>query len=99
MLTFLAAFSYECFIAQDREAVWSAGAAWIIIALLVVWCIYSAWEEGDDSYLKKKASSFKEKMHVVRQTAESVVRNHFSCLFPLPETSPDPRPSAQAEAV
>ncbi|THH32084.1 hypothetical protein EUX98_g2118 [Antrodiella citrinella] len=63
MVSFLAAFSYECFITRDGAAIWSAGAAWIIVGLLIAWCIYSAWEGKDDAWYKRVGETYKRKRH------------------------------------
>ncbi len=49
MVTFLVAFSFECFGTTDRVAVFTTAATWIAIAFLVVWTIYTGWEGGETS--------------------------------------------------
>ena len=49
MVTFLFAFSYECFISSNLAAIWTTAAGWIAIAILVVWTIITGWEGGETS--------------------------------------------------
>ena len=49
MVTFLVAFSFECFGTLDRVAVFTTAAAWIAVAFLVGWTIYTGWEGGETS--------------------------------------------------
>ncbi|EJF57927.1 hypothetical protein DICSQDRAFT_157070 [Dichomitus squalens LYAD-421 SS1] len=49
MLTFLLAFSFECFGSNDRTAIFTTAAVWIAVALLVGWTIFTGWESGGDS--------------------------------------------------
>ncbi|KAI8976716.1 hypothetical protein BD414DRAFT_517194 [Trametes punicea] len=53
MVTFLLAFSFECFATPDKVGVYSTAAAWIVIALLVTWCIVTGWESGETSFLDR----------------------------------------------
>ena len=49
MVTFLVAFSFECFSATSRAAIFSTAAGWIAIALLVLWTVITGWESGETS--------------------------------------------------
>ena len=49
MLTFLLAFSFECFGSPDRTAVYFTAAGWIAVAPLVGWTIITGWEGGETS--------------------------------------------------
>ncbi|KAI0720666.1 hypothetical protein C8T65DRAFT_735621 [Cerioporus squamosus] len=49
MVTFLVAFSFECFATPDKVAVFTTAAAWIAVAFLVGWTIYTGWEGGETS--------------------------------------------------
>ncbi|KAH8101122.1 hypothetical protein BXZ70DRAFT_110008 [Cristinia sonorae] len=82
MVTFLAAFSYECFIVQDLVAIWTTAGAWIVICLLIIWCIYSAWESKDDVWYKRTMSLYKEKIHKFHEHSRTLIHQHFSFLFP-----------------
>ncbi|TCD59974.1 hypothetical protein EIP91_010953 [Steccherinum ochraceum] len=93
MLAFLAAFSYECFVAKDHAAVWSAGAAWIVVGLLIAWCIYSAWESQDEAWYRKAAAAYGEKVASLQESLGTVIHSHFSCLFPV-SLSAQPHESA-----
>ena len=53
MVTFLCAFSIECFTTTDRNALWISAAAWILVAFLVIWVIYSAWEDTPQPVYKR----------------------------------------------
>ena len=90
MVAFLAAFSYECFVARDRVAVWSTGAVWIIVGLSVLWCIYSAWEGKEDSWYKRAIAAYEEKVQSLREHAQNAIRLYFPCIFPaLSTAAPD----------
>ncbi|OBZ67952.1 hypothetical protein A0H81_12483 [Grifola frondosa] len=50
MITFLLAFSFECFFGtHDAPAIYMTATAWIAVAILIVWCIYTAWEGSEVS--------------------------------------------------
>ncbi|OSD01482.1 hypothetical protein PYCCODRAFT_1445733 [Trametes coccinea BRFM310] len=49
MVTFLLSFSFECFANADKAGIYSTAAAWIIVAILVVWTIITGWEGGETS--------------------------------------------------
>ncbi|KAH9855343.1 hypothetical protein C2E23DRAFT_858007 [Lenzites betulinus] len=46
MVTFLLAFSFECFSTPDRVGVFFFAAVWIAITILVGWCIFTGWESS-----------------------------------------------------
>ena len=50
MVTFLGAFSISCFTTTNRDALWISAATWILVAFLVIWVIYSAWESSEPVY-------------------------------------------------
>ena len=54
MVTFLVAFSFECFGTLDRVAVFTTAAAWIAVAFLVGWTIYTGWEGGETSVWERQ---------------------------------------------
>lgn len=43
MLTFLGAFSLECFLNSDRVARSTLAVVWFLVGFLVMWCIYTVW--------------------------------------------------------
>ncbi|KAI0676470.1 hypothetical protein C8Q78DRAFT_1065287 [Trametes maxima] len=49
MVTFLLAFSFECFTTPDRVGVFTTAAGWIAVAILVFWCIFTGWESDETS--------------------------------------------------
>ena len=49
MLTFLLAFSFECFGSGDRTSIFTTAAVWIAVALLIGWTIYTGWESGGET--------------------------------------------------
>ncbi|CDO70476.1 hypothetical protein BN946_scf184569.g19 [Trametes cinnabarina] len=49
MVTFLLAFSFECFANADKAGIYSTATAWIIVAILVVWTVITGWEGGETS--------------------------------------------------
>ncbi|KAI0366828.1 hypothetical protein BV20DRAFT_951560 [Pilatotrama ljubarskyi] len=49
MVTFLLAFSFECFSTPDRLGVILTAAVWVAVAILVCWCVYTGWEGGETS--------------------------------------------------
>ena len=49
MVTFLLAFSFECFSITSHVAIYTTAAGWIIVALLVAWTIITGWEGGETS--------------------------------------------------
>ena len=49
MLTFLLAFSFECFGSGDRTSIFTTAAVWIAVALLIGWTIFTGWESGGDT--------------------------------------------------
>ncbi|KAH9941634.1 uncharacterized protein BXZ73DRAFT_41460 [Epithele typhae] len=49
MITFLLAFSFECFSVQTHSSLFLTGAGWVIIGLLVCWTIITGWESGETS--------------------------------------------------
>ncbi|KAI0823006.1 hypothetical protein BC628DRAFT_1326187 [Trametes gibbosa] len=51
MVTFLLAFSFECFGTPDRVGVFFFGAVWIAIAILVGWCIFTGWESSETTLM------------------------------------------------
>ena len=54
MVTFLFAFSYECFISSTLASIWTTAAGWIAIAILVVWTIITGWEGGETSVWERQ---------------------------------------------
>ncbi|KAL4254770.1 hypothetical protein ABKN59_004796 [Abortiporus biennis] len=49
MVSFLLAFCLECLMTQDLAAIATASIAWGILILVVLWCIYQAWESNHGS--------------------------------------------------
>ena len=49
MLTFLLAFSFECFGSGVRTSIFLTAAGWIAVAILVGWTIFTGWESGESS--------------------------------------------------
>ncbi|KAI0356096.1 hypothetical protein OH77DRAFT_1401749 [Trametes cingulata] len=49
MVTFLLAFSFECFGTPDKVGVIMTASVWVAVAILVCWCIYTGWEGGETS--------------------------------------------------
>ena len=49
MVTFLIAFSFECFGSTSKVAVFTSAAGWIAVFFLVIWTIYTGWEGGETS--------------------------------------------------
>ncbi|KAI0763100.1 hypothetical protein BD413DRAFT_484729 [Trametes elegans] len=49
MVTFLLAFSFECFGTSDMVSVYATSGAWVAVALLVFWCVFTGWESGETS--------------------------------------------------
>ncbi|KAI0918570.1 hypothetical protein AcV5_002523 [Taiwanofungus camphoratus] len=47
MVTFLVAFAFECFLKHDDASTYTSAVFWILVGLLVVWCIYTVWEGND----------------------------------------------------
>ncbi|TFK44743.1 hypothetical protein BDQ12DRAFT_717895 [Crucibulum laeve] len=50
IVTFLSAFSAMCF---RNDSVWTpsvVGIAWVLMAVLVAWCVRMSWEEKDDRW-------------------------------------------------
>ncbi|RPD75534.1 hypothetical protein L226DRAFT_545397 [Lentinus tigrinus ALCF2SS1-7] len=54
MVTFLVAFSFECFKNSDKVAVFTTAATWIAVAFLVGWTIYTGWEGGETSVWERQ---------------------------------------------
>ena len=49
MVTFLLAFSFQCFGTPDRVGVFTTAAGWIAVAVLVCWCVFTGWESNEIS--------------------------------------------------
>lgn len=49
MVTFLLAFSFECFSTGNKVASFTTGAVWIAVAVLVCWTIITGWESNGES--------------------------------------------------
>ncbi|PIL23459.1 hypothetical protein GSI_14770 [Ganoderma sinense ZZ0214-1] len=47
MLTFLLAFSFECFGSNDSRAIFLTAAGWIAVTVLVGWTIITGWESSE----------------------------------------------------
>ncbi|CAL1699558.1 unnamed protein product [Somion occarium] len=67
MVTFLLAFSLECFTTDDRVAIWIAAAAWTVTGFLIVWCIYSAWEDSQGPAWKRVLRALRRGLTQVRE--------------------------------
>lgn len=78
MLTFLVAFSYECFVTREIDVSWAAGSSLLVTGFLVLWTIYASWESKNDSWTNRALS----KMQDIPETLREVVHGHISCLFP-----------------
>ena len=49
MVTFLIAFSLECFSTTSKVATFATAAVWIAVALLVCWTIITGWESTESA--------------------------------------------------
>ena len=85
MVTFLTAFSIECFTTPNRNALWVSAAAWILVAFLVVWVIYSAWESSSEPVYKRVLHALERGVERVRQRNRDVIRR---VLAPGPSDDP-----------
>ncbi|KAI0738982.1 hypothetical protein C8Q80DRAFT_1222247 [Daedaleopsis nitida] len=47
MVTFLVAFSLECFGSHNKAALFLTGGVWIAAAILVLWTVITGWESGE----------------------------------------------------
>lgn len=70
MVTFLGAFLIECFTTTDRNALWVSASAWILVAFLVVWVIYNAWEDSPTPVWKRVLNALDRGVDMVKK------RNH-----------------------
>lgn len=61
MVTFLLAFSFECFGTPDSVGVFIFAAAWSVIAILVCWCIFTGWESGETT-LKDRLLAWRKRL-------------------------------------
>ncbi|EIW55210.1 uncharacterized protein TRAVEDRAFT_31017 [Trametes versicolor FP-101664 SS1] len=69
MVTFLLAFSFECFGTPDTVGVFIFAAAWSAIAILVCWCIFTGWESGETK-LKDRLLAWRERLLPKKKTDE-----------------------------
>ncbi|KAH9947505.1 hypothetical protein B0H21DRAFT_738326 [Amylocystis lapponica] len=44
MVSFLLAFAFECFVKRDGYSTFTTLVAWIMVGILIFWCIYTAWD-------------------------------------------------------
>ncbi|OJT02360.1 hypothetical protein TRAPUB_7143 [Trametes pubescens] len=61
MVTFLLAFSFECFGTPDTAGEFIFAAAWSAIAILVCWCIVTGWESGETT-LKERLLAWRARL-------------------------------------
>ncbi|KAI0642660.1 hypothetical protein C8Q79DRAFT_1013332 [Trametes meyenii] len=59
MVTFLLAFSFECFTTPDKVGVFTTAAGWIAVAMLVFWSIFTGWESDETSIWERVQSRLK----------------------------------------
>ena len=74
MVTFLGAFSIQCFTTTNRNALWISAAAWILVAFLVIWVIYSAWEDTSEPVYKRVLHALERGVGRVRQRNREMMR-------------------------
>ena len=74
MLTFLGAFSIECFATTNDSALWISIAVWILVAFLVIWVIYSAWESSSEPVYKRVLHAFIHGVERVRQKNRELIK-------------------------
>ncbi|KAK7676771.1 hypothetical protein QCA50_020239 [Cerrena zonata] len=67
MVTFLGAFSIECFTTNNRNALWISASAWVLVAFLIVWVIYSAWEDSPTPVWKRVLNALERGVDRVRE--------------------------------
>ncbi|KAK0480597.1 hypothetical protein IW261DRAFT_1473473 [Armillaria novae-zelandiae] len=56
MILFLAAFSLMCFTASDLSVRMLVGSAWLVIGILVIWCVMTSWETKQPDHRWHKSS-------------------------------------------
>lgn len=76
MLTFLGAFSLECFTTSDRPALITSSVVWFLVAFLIVWCIYTAWE-SEEPLWHFILTRMQEKMDQIREANRAFFRRVF----------------------
>lgn len=76
MVTFLLAFSLECFDNNDDAAITIMGVIWFIVGSLVIWCLYTGWEIEEQSTWAKIKSIFGRVVHDARQKTEYIQHWH-----------------------
>ena len=74
MVTFLGAFSISCFTTTNRDALWISAATWILVAFLVIWVIYSAWESSSEPVYKRVLHAFIHGVERVRQKNRELIK-------------------------
>ena len=74
MVTFLAAFSIECFATTNTSALWISVTVWILVAFLIVWVIHSAWESSSEPMYKRVLLAFGRGVESVRQRNREMIK-------------------------
>ncbi len=72
MLTFLGAFSLECFLTRDHVAIYTSSVVWFLVGFLILWCIYTAWESEDPLWAR-----IIQKVEAVRESTRTFSRKLF----------------------
>ncbi|KAI0631094.1 hypothetical protein C8Q77DRAFT_1062481 [Trametes polyzona] len=70
MVTFLLAFSLECFETPDKVGIFTTAGVWIAIGVLVFWCIFTGWESSETA-LKDRVRAWLSRMLPVQNKAAS----------------------------
>ncbi|KAJ3491300.1 hypothetical protein NLI96_g800 [Meripilus lineatus] len=88
-LTFLLAFSLECFKATHPAALSISAVTWFLVGFLIIWTIYTAWE-SDDPFVER----VQRKMQEVLQSARTLVVRKGPA-----EKTTDPGPGTPAASI
>ncbi|KAI0078375.1 hypothetical protein K474DRAFT_1660618 [Panus rudis PR-1116 ss-1] len=67
MVSFLTAFSFQCFITKDRPAIYVTSVGWFIVGFFIVWCIYFCWDENPLSWRHKFTNLLKHQWENARE--------------------------------
>ncbi|EMD35462.1 hypothetical protein CERSUDRAFT_157231 [Gelatoporia subvermispora B] len=68
-VSFLVAFSFECFLKGDNVSTITTAIAWFAVMSLVGWCVFTAWEEHEETTLRIMWTRFMDAATHVRSRA------------------------------